>query len=252
MLDGIITGYEESFDFPRRAWPPRQTYMLASVPRAGSTWLSHHLWQCGCLGAPLEYLNFEPGGPYGAAHADPAAQIGLWRRALAARTSPNDVFGIKTFPGQLHQLQQTNPVLVDEVMRFLLGGQSGRKVVQLRRRDRDAHAISYARALLSGIWRQEQEKGGREEPEYSAVAVERASRMIEQQEAAWQDMYRDLRIEPLVLWFEDALADPAGTLRQVADYLGVAIDPAAVVDVPPIKKQSQDGARRWAQGHAGG
>nr|WP_283773407.1 Stf0 family sulfotransferase [Altererythrobacter sp. KTW20L] len=250
-MEGITTGYEERFDFPTHFGPPRTTYLLASVPRSGSTWLSHVLWATGCLGAPLEYVNFEPGGPYGFAANDAAKQTALWRRAMATRTSPNGVFGLKTFPAQLHHVQQDNPALVDEVMRFMLGNQSDRKVVQLRRSNRDAHAISYARAMLRGIWRAEQEEqGGATEPEYSALAVERAAHLIDLQERAWQDMCRDLRIEPLLLWFEDAVADPAGVAGQVADYLGVALDPSARVYVPAIRQQSREGARIWAEQHA--
>ena len=69
MLHGIETGYEERYDFPERDGPPDRVYVLASLPRSGSTYLSHVLWESGCLGAPLEYLNFLPGGHYGfAAH----------------------------------------------------------------------------------------------------------------------------------------------------------------------------------------
>ena len=249
MIDGITTGYEETFDFPRRTWPPRISYMIASVPRSGSTWLSHVLWASGCLGAPLEYCNFEPGGPYGFAAGNSAEQTRLWRNALATRTTPNGVFGLKTFPAQLHHVQQDNPGLVDEVMHAMLGSASRRKVVQLRRRDRDAHAISYARAMLRGIWRAEQEREGVEEPAYSAPEVARAAHLIDLQEAAWQDMYRDLQIEPLTLWFEDAVADPQAAVAQVADYLGVVVDPSAAVAVPAIRQQQQDAAQDWARQH---
>ena len=63
---------------------------------------------------------------------------------------------------------------------------------------------------------------------------------------------QDLRIEPLVLWYEDVLADPGAATGAVAAYLGVALDPAAAVEVPVIERQSQAGARAWAERHAGG
>jgi LPS sulfotransferase NodH len=89
---------------------------------------------------------------------------------------------------------------------FPRGGEA--RVVQLHRRDATAHAISYARALLSGIWRKEQEPDDRPEPEYSSNALAHAARLIEQQEAIWVNMFRDLRVEPLALWYEDVLANP--------------------------------------------
>ena len=73
MIDGIDTGYEGKFDFPGRGTPPAITYMLATVPRSGSSYLSHLLWRTGCLGAPIEYLNHDPAGPYGFAVPDAGA-----------------------------------------------------------------------------------------------------------------------------------------------------------------------------------
>jgi trehalose 2-sulfotransferase len=251
-LEGIITGYEERFDFPPYAGLPPIRFMLASVPRAGSTWLSHHFWGSGCLGAPLEYCNFEPGGHGGGAAGDRAAQLAIWRRSLAFRTSPNGVYGLKAFPAMLHDLQQGNPPLLGEVMRVMAGPDSPRKLVRLRRRDRAAHAISYARASLSGIWRKEQERLGLSlEPEFSAVAVERCRRSLDHQEAAWDAMCADLRITPLELWFEDTLSNPAQAVADVCQYLGVSFDPKAAVTVPVIEQQAQDGARDWAEKLAG-
>jgi LPS sulfotransferase NodH len=224
--------------------------LLASVPRTGSTLLSHVLWRTGYLGAPLEYLNFEPGGPFGFASQSPDAQQRLWESVLLRRTSPNGVFGLKAFPQQFEALQAPNPGLLPEVIRTLLPGKGRNRVVEMRCRDRSAHAISYARAMLSGVWRREQEGEGAKEPEYSAQAVVNAGRMIEQQEGAWQAMYRDLGVEPLVVWYEDVVDDPGAACATVADYLEVELDPAAAVETPEVERQRQEGARKWAAEHA--
>ena len=250
MMDGVATGYEPQFDFPARERPPEKCWLLASVPRSGSTYVSHLLWATGCLGAPLEYLNFEPAGPYGFASESPARQVELWRSALRRRTSPNGVFGLKAFPLLFQDVHAANPALVDEVMRTVFPRGGPGRVVQLRRRDRTAHAISYARALMSGIWRKEQEPEERPEPEYSNEAMNRAMELIDRQEAVWQAMFRDLRIEPLEIWYEDVTDAPEAAVNSVANYLEVALDPGAAVAVPAIERQSQAGARAWAERHA--
>ncbi len=251
MIDPPVTGYEAEFDFPPHPKAPERPYLLASVPRTGSTYFSHLLWATGCLGAPLEYLNFEPAGPYGFANESPSRQLDLWQDVRRRRTSPNGVFGLKAFPLQLQVVHEQNPALVAQVMRTLFPSKSEAKVVELRRRDRTAHAVSYGRALLSGIWRSEQETQGRAEPDYSREAMDRAEQLIAQQEGAWQAMYADLRVEPLVLWYEDVLADPRTAIDAVARHLGVAIDPAAAVRVPTIERQPQAGARAWIERHKG-
>jgi len=245
----VDTGYEAKFDFPSRDTAPERPYLLATVPRSGSTYLSHVLWRTGCLGAPLEYLNFEPAGPYGHANTAPAEQRRLWLTALRTRTSPNGVFGLKGFPLQFEALQQGNPTLLAHVMRQVLPSRADSRVVYLRRRDRTAHAISYARALLSGVWRKEQEHAAMAEPDYSPVAVERASRLIDEQESAWAAMFADLKLTTLTLWYEDVVVDPGGAAAEVAAHLGVALDPGAEVAIPMVERQSQAGARTWAAKH---
>lgn len=247
--EGVETGYETRFDFPERQAPPERSYLLATVPRSGSTYLSHVLWRTGCLGAPLEYLNFEPSGPYGHASDSPAEQQRLWATALHHRTSPNGVFGLKGFPPQFEALAQRNASLLRQVMRQIVPSPTAARLVRLHRRDRIAHAISYARAIISGVWRAEQEREGTVEPDYSPIAVERADRLIATQEAAWSAMIAELGLKPLALYYEDVVADPGGAVAEVARFLGVEVDPALEVEIPSIRRQSQKGARAWAQRH---
>ena len=251
MFQGLDTGYEGKFDFAPRREPPSTPFLLASVPRTGSTLLSLLLWRTGCLGAPLEYLNFVAGGPFGFAARSPDAQQRLWDSVIRRRTSPNGVFGAKVFPQQFEELQAINPELLTLAIRTLLPA-GNRRVVELRRRNRAAHAISYARASLSGVWRKEQERAGAGEPEYSAQAVANAEKLIAQQEERWQAMYRDLAIEPLVVWYEDVATSPDGVVGAVAEYLEVELDPGAMVQVPAIERQEQAGARQWAERHGAG
>lgn len=247
MLTHIDTGYEGKFDFPARPQGPELTYLLASVPRAGSTHFSHLLWRTGCLGAPLEYLNFQPAGPYGFAASSPQLQLDLWRSVLRRRCSPNGVFGLKVFAPQLDELQRKNPPLLEEVLATMLPRRGSRRVVYIRRRDRVAQVVSYARATLSGVWRKEQESGASPPVEYSDEALEAADRGIAFQEGVWERMFDELQIEPLSVWHEDALNDGATAAEMVAGYLGVEIDPAAAVDVPPIEKQSEGDASAWIE-----
>lgn len=245
MLDHIDTGYEDRFDFPLRTEPPELTYLLATMPRAGSTYFSHVLWRTGCLGAPLEYLNFLPASPYGFAAGSPRAQQELWRSLLHRRCSPNGVFGLKAFPAQLQELDGSNPALLRDVLATIVPRDRVRRVVFLRRRNKVAQAVSFARAAMTGIWRKEQEGINQAPPDYSQHLVKSAEREIAVQENAWSHMFRDLRIEPLSVWHEDVLADPTEAAQQVADYLGVTIDPASSLKVPEIRKQSQGDSQSW-------
>lgn len=250
MLEITDTGYEGKFDFPRREQGPELSYLLASVPRAGSTHFSHVLWRTGCLGAPLEYLNFDPAGPYHFAAASPSAQQQLWRSVLRRRCSPNGVFGLKAFAMQLQHLDQANPPLLQEVMATMLPRNRPRRIVYLCRRDIVAQAVSYARASLSGVWRKEQEAAHETPVGYSQESLEAAERGIELQQEVWETMFEDLRVEPLRIWHEDVLGDPAAVTRRLADYLDVPIEAPAAVQVPEIQKQSPGDTGTWIERYA--
>jgi LPS sulfotransferase NodH len=242
------TGYEPRFDFPPGGKPTERFYMIATLPRTGSTWLSHLLWGTGCLGAPLEYLNFDPDGPYAHAANDPGAQQLLWNAALDGRTSPNGVFGLKCFPVQLQTLATVNPPLLAVVMRALHSGRIPKHVIYLLRRDRAAHTASFARAAMSGVWREEQEAG--QQPAYSKQALEEVEQGIDLMAGIWEAMFRDLKIEPLRLWYEDAVANPGETAARVAAYVGVTLDPAAAIPVPEVRKQTAPEIDAWARRYA--
>ena len=246
MFEGIETGYEERFDFPYRSQPPVRAYMLATVPRTGSTYVSHLLWRSGCLGAPLEYLNFLPSSPYAIAHGQPEKQMALWRSALHRRTSPNGVFGLKCFSLQMRELQRDNPSLLLEVFATFFPKGDRAQIIRLKRRDRAAHAISYARAALSGVWRKEQEIPAAT-VEYSDRAVNEARALLDRQEADWDLLFEEVAAEPLTIWYEDVVAQPDAAVQQVATYLGTKVDPAAAVVIPNVERQSQEDARLWAK-----
>lgn len=250
MLEGIETGYEEKYDFPERQARPERVYVFASVPRTGSTYFSHLLWQSGCLGAPLDYLNFLPSGHYAFASGAPEKQIALWRSLLHRRTSPNGVFGLKCFPTQMQELQQANPALFMEVMSTIFPGDRKSYMVRLRRRDQLAHAISYARAALSGVWREEQERLQGAKFEFSAEAVDRARELLTNEELAWDRLITMAGIAPLTVWYEDVLVEPKEAVSKVATFLGVSLDPQARVQIPEVRKQSEEDPMLWAELYA--
>jgi LPS sulfotransferase NodH len=247
MLEGIETGYEERHDFPYRHDLPNRVYMLATVPRTGSTYVSHILWRSGCLGAPLEYLNFLPSSPYAFAHGQAQTQRELWRSLLHRRTSPNGVFGVKCFSTQLRELQQGNPSLLLEVFAIMFPKDRSARVVRLMRRDGVAHAISYARAALSGVWRKDQEAAEGTTAEYSSQAVDHARALIDREQADWDLLLEEIGVEPLTLWYEDVLEDPQEAVRAVATFLHVELDAAAALAVPKIEKQSEGDSKLWAE-----
>jgi LPS sulfotransferase NodH len=149
------------WDLPAPDAPPR-TYVVASLPRSGSTLLCNLLWDCGAAGAPKEYLNpmqlrdweLRLGAP--AARLRNALLVGPAVGALAgrwgwgparvqahlarvrARRSQGGWFGLKL---HLHHLRRwAGAAPLEE----LLGPV---RVLRIQRGDRLGQALSWARAL---------------------------------------------------------------------------------------------------------
>ncbi len=141
------------------------------------------------------------------------------------------MFGLKAFPLQLEEVYRINPHLIANVMKtFFPRGQRAR-VVELRRRDRTAHAISVCPGAAVGHLAQGAgTRRPRRSPRIRPKPLARAARMIEQQEAAWQAMYRDLRVEPLVIWLRGRAGRSRCRARGRGGLSRVALDPAAAVD----------------------
>jgi LPS sulfotransferase NodH len=102
------------------------------------------------------------------------------------------------------------------------------------------------------VWRKEQEPSGGAPVEYSAQAVDEARQLLDRQEADWDLLLREVGAEPLTLWYEDAVESPEETVRNVAGFLDVHLDPTATVSIPEVKKQADEPSKLWAERYSAG
>lgn len=252
----------EAFDLPLVRAPSR-TYVVASTPRTGSTLLCRLLWDIGRVGAPKEYLNpmqmrdwevrlgesglrrFVCGFLRGPA-------VGLlgkrrWRpdelqryveRIRARRTSADGLFGLKLHRHHFEQFFVSSERSLEAVL-------SPQHWVFLRREDRIAQAVSWARAIQSGRWATHQKFSL--PVAYRRSQIQRLVSLIAAQEDAWEGFFRAEKIEPLCLRYEDLVEDREGTLRTVLDFLGVS--DAANLPVPEsdLERQADAISEAWIE-----
>jgi LPS sulfotransferase NodH len=222
-----------------------RTYVIASLPRTGSTLLCRALWQSGQVGAPKEYLNpmqlrdwsVRRGsirhaalrGPLlGLMHSWPRPRCVAHLRDVAAhRTGPSGWFGLKV---HWHHWERWRTFVQPRPIAWVL----------LTREDRVAQAVSWARALQTGRWASHQR--GWSPPIYSHGRIARALGRIERHEAAWRS---ELAGEPqvLALTYEQVTADLSGAVQRVLAHLG---EPrSAVRVVPQLEPQHDAVSVRW-------
>jgi LPS sulfotransferase NodH len=243
-------------DLPRRAW------VVASLPRTGSTLLCRALWDTGRVGAPKEYLNpmqvrdwevrlgTRVGSRLHRVVRGPAlALVGRWGwtdarlrdhldRVRARRTGPDGHFGVKIHH---HHLARW----------FLDAGRDPQAWLEhptwvlLTRQDRVAQAVSWARAVQTGQWASTQQPWMR--PVYDRRHIERRLRSIEQGERAWTTWFEQVGVEPLRLHYEEITVDLPGSARRVLVHLGVRDAAQVPIEVPSLRRQADEVSEVWCR-----
>jgi LPS sulfotransferase NodH len=115
--------------------------------------------------------------------------------------------------------------------------------ILIRRADRVAQAVSYARGLQTGQWSKEER--ATQEPWYDEALIHRCFVDIAEEETAWQAR-ATARGEPyLEVVYEDFIGDYEGTVRRVLEFLGVDAGPAFLVPPPPMERQADALNEAW-------
>ena len=217
----------------------RQSYIVASSPRSGSTYFCRLLGQSGLLGTPSEVLNpgfdlkgfkncFKASSP-----ADYIAEL------IARRTAKSGVFGLKAHFENFEGFLKEYPALLDVL--------SPMTYIYINRGDRVAQAVSMARALQTNQWSSQGQEGKKPELRYNRELIANAMKEVELQDAGWLNWFKAKNITPFRLTYEDLLADPAGTVQKVVEHLGVQNAERDEVKVPPVEKQGDDTNQEWIE-----
>jgi trehalose 2-sulfotransferase len=231
---------EPQLDFPR-AVPLRQSYIIASSYRCGSTFVCSLLWRTGVLGAPAEYLNIGAGRmsrDIMMNRLNAVSPESYFAKLLQCRTSSNGVFGMKAhfphfeaalawYPSMLEVLSPTTFIYVD-------------------RKDSLAQAVSMAKALQTDAWQSVDEKT-KETAAYREVSIAQCLQALQQQKQGWLRWFEQNAIEPFVVHYEDVLDNSAALIDSIKELLEVSHDEPDDVSVPVIEKQADQESREWRE-----
>ena len=230
-----IESYTHKFDYETSAGA-KTGYMIAAVPRTGSTYLCHRLWRTGLMGAPLEYLN--PAFYEITMREDGIGDLlSYWRSIIARRTSPNGVFGWKMFPSSYLRIACESPDLLPHI--------APSHVIYLSRRNRVQQAISYALAIDSGAWYD----GVRylKTPVFDRKKVDSALEMIAKQYESWDNIFAHTRTPTLKVYYEDLIEDWATVSQNICAFCGeyISLGHESAMDVALPAKQASAHNRLW-------
>ncbi len=227
----------------------RKCYFICFTVRSGSSLLCQLLADTGLAGAPKEhfYHHIGPDKPRGDAITDYSAYI---KRALAADTTKNGIFGSKVGGGYWHdftrRLRSISNLADLPLPDALDRNFPDLRYIHLTRRNKVRQAVSHWLAIESGRW-SSLDPPSAETPAYNFDAIDGLLQEIIFREAVWAEYFASHGICPLVVVYEDFTQQPAATVTRILDYLDIELPSG--FEVPASRHQPVGGelAERWTQ-----
>jgi len=204
-----------------------RSYSIAFTPRCGSTALTHLLAKAG-LGNPTEYFQYpyEPSEYWNWLSGRTVSERLV---ELVAGYQVNGIFAAKQahdhrafLEGQL-EMELGLPVLhIDEIL-------PDHRWIFMHRADLVDQAISVHVARSSGVWHVPSGMGAPERPAVAYDYLSILARLHQLMEAQfnWELYFRTRGIRPLVVRYEDFVADTGTAWASILAYLGAEVEPGA-------------------------
>jgi len=221
----------------------RKSYIVASTPRCGSTFLCSLLWQTGVLGAPSEYWNCRKRaspktiGTRMMERLEASSGVDYLTKLLACRTSKNGIFGVKVHFSHFEEVLRGFPKVLDML--------SPVTYIYIERQDKLAQAVSMARSLQTGVWAAGRNRQ-RPPMTYDRNLISRCLDTLETQRLGWLRWFQTNRIDPTIVTYEKLIADPASVVSGIIDLLGVSNDDPHEVQQRAVQRQSDGTNKEWA------
>jgi len=228
---------------------PGVTYVVASLPRSGSTLLCHGLRQTGLAGNPGEHFNarFQEGylREWGLDAMPPLREY-VERATVATRTS-NGVFGTKihwrhvTLMSAKLREDGYGPAFDD--MEVLPHCFPRARYIRVVREDKIRQAISLYRALKSDVW-EHYDPDARPPRDLSRLAdvdldqVESNYHLLIAAERSWDTFFERHGIEPLTVTYEAFPPAYVETIRSVLEFLGIPGCDGLAIPPPKLVRQA--------------
>lgn len=237
-----------------------QSYLICSTPRTGSTLLCRLLAATGVAGKPESYFRLPDEPSYAKSWGITLGSDGpldyreYVRAAIAAGRTPNGVFAARVMWGTMDEMiaklraAHCHPMGSDlEALQRELGQT---RFVHLRRSDVLAQAVSWAKAEQTGYWQDEDSVVPGRRPRFDFDGIDGYVRTINEHNMAWRRWFATSAISPLVVLYEDLVANLEPAVAEIMGFLGLELPEGHVVQ-PSTRKQADEVNEDWARRYRG-
>jgi LPS sulfotransferase NodH len=228
---------------------PSTSYFVCGTPRAGTNLLTGLLKSTGIAGRPEEYF-WRDDMPFWSQRWKTSTFAEYVAAAIRAGATPNGVFGAKLmwgymddFLGRLCALpgpsEASDRVLVERFFGSCV-------FIWLWRDDLVAQAVSWAKAIQTGVWYDHLGDRPLGPTEFDFDQIESLAHEAADHNRAWGLWFAENQIEPLAIRYEDLASDQGeGTQRALA-FLGLEI-PDGLPIVEQTRRQRDALNEEWIQ-----
>ncbi len=202
---------------------PQSSYLICASPRSGSSLLAGVLRSSGVAGRPEEYF-WRGDVPSWRERWGVRTDAEYLTAALEAGTTPNGVFGARimwAYLDDVAKLVARATRIAGEASAVLASAFPDLRIVLLRRRDRVAQAVSWAKAEQTGVWYKGDTRGPQRLPSFDADLIHRLLEAVEEAERGWSSFVNDAAVDTLELTYEELARDPIAAGWSVLGFLSV-------------------------------
>jgi LPS sulfotransferase NodH len=170
--------------------------------------------------------------------------------AIVAGSTSNGVFGARVMWGTMDEvvakLRAAHGHQVGTDLEVIQPELGETRFVHLYRRDVVAQAVSWAKAEQTGCWQDGDSVVPGRRPMIDIDDIDRYVGTIREHNLAWREWFDTTAVVPLVVSYEDLVADMAGTVGRITHFLGLEL-PAGHVAEPLTHRQADGANRYWAE-----
>jgi trehalose 2-sulfotransferase len=237
--------------------PINLSYFISSTPRSGSSLLAEALESTRIAGNPKEYFdpNFED---YWLDHLAISSDAEYFAKILPAGTTPNGVFSAKVHWHQFLHLTKKLRLVLDDGMsdiELLQRMFPDLRYVYVTRRDKVRQAVSYHKAIQTGIWwsiRADANGNGETPPPATAPTppfdfeqIDHWVGRLAEFESSWRLHFARLGVEPFEVVYEDFVGTYESTSLAILRYLGLPVSEGLRVAPPRLQIQTDEVSEEW-------
>jgi trehalose 2-sulfotransferase len=230
----------------------RQTYVVATVPRTGSSFLCDLLVRTGVLGEPVELATTEFRDDYCKRWSIPSdvSDTNFLITGVRKSTSKNGVFGVKLLANQFTRLKNMGKLSRNATSKQIIEHIApNAKYVYLLRRDLRAQGISWYRALRTGRWWEvvNHENGWVKapDPEYNSISIRQLIDESRELRRLWEEHFQVNGIKPLRITYEDLVEDHARVVGAILSHMDQDPRIARYVTRSRYVRLADDISRDW-------